>query len=225
MVGLRAQRRAASHPRRGARVRAGGDRTAGRALRRDGRVPVRVGARHGAARALRACPSPSRSAARAATSSRTPWRWRRSREPTPAPAITLEAAVSLGIAPLVLFGSAEQRERWLPPLLRGERLWSFGLTEPEAGSDAGATRTTARSRRRRMGDQRPQGVHHQRRHRHQRRRDHHRGDRLSQREPRDHRHRRGAGHARLHAGAQVPQARLACVGHARARVRRRARAR
>ena len=58
-------------------------------------------------------------------------------------AITLEASVSLGIAPLVEFGTPEQRERWLAPLLAGERLWAFGLTEPEAGSDAAATRTRA----------------------------------------------------------------------------------
>ncbi|MGI8847360.1 MAG: acyl-CoA dehydrogenase family protein [Candidatus Dormibacteria bacterium] len=59
-------------------------------------------------------------------------------------AITLEAAVSLGIAPIVDFGTPEQRERWLPQLLAGERLWAFGLTEPEAGSDAGGTQTSAR---------------------------------------------------------------------------------
>src|SRR4029077_10422541 len=59
-------------------------------------------------------------------------------------AITLEAAVSLGIAPLVEFGTPEQRDRWLPQLLAGERLWAFGLTEPEAGSDAGGTQTRAR---------------------------------------------------------------------------------
>ena len=58
-------------------------------------------------------------------------------------AITLEAAVSLGIAPLAEFGNREQQEKWLPPLLRGERLWAFGLTEPEAGSDAGGTQTRA----------------------------------------------------------------------------------
>jgi len=58
-------------------------------------------------------------------------------------AITLEAAVSLGISPLVYYASAEQKERWLPSLLAGERLWSFGLTEPEAGSDAGGTQTRA----------------------------------------------------------------------------------
>jgi short/branched chain acyl-CoA dehydrogenase len=59
-------------------------------------------------------------------------------------AITLEAAVSLGITPIVEFGTPAQRERWLAPLLAGERLWAFGLTEPEAGSDAGATQTRAR---------------------------------------------------------------------------------
>ena len=58
-------------------------------------------------------------------------------------AITLEAAVSLGIAPFVHFGSREQQDRWLPPLLAGEKLWAFGLTEPEAGSDAGGTQSRA----------------------------------------------------------------------------------
>jgi butyryl-CoA dehydrogenase len=58
-------------------------------------------------------------------------------------AITLEAAVSLGISPLVYFATRGQKERWLPQLLSGEKLWSFGLTEPEAGSDAGATQTRA----------------------------------------------------------------------------------
>jgi len=58
-------------------------------------------------------------------------------------AITLAAHTSLGTMPIYLFGSDEQKERWIPPLARGERLAAFGLTEPEAGSDAGATRTTA----------------------------------------------------------------------------------
>ena len=59
-------------------------------------------------------------------------------------AITLEAAVSLGAMPIFRFGSAEQKREYLPSLLSGEALAGFGLTEPEAGSDAGATRTTAR---------------------------------------------------------------------------------
>ncbi len=58
-------------------------------------------------------------------------------------AITLEAAVSLGAAPIHDFGSPQQQESLLPELLAGRRLWAFGLTEPEAGSDAGATRTRA----------------------------------------------------------------------------------
>jgi butyryl-CoA dehydrogenase len=58
-------------------------------------------------------------------------------------AITLEAAVSLGISPIAKFGTREQQQRWLGPLMKGERLWAFGLTEPDAGSDAAATQTRA----------------------------------------------------------------------------------
>jgi short-chain 2-methylacyl-CoA dehydrogenase len=58
-------------------------------------------------------------------------------------AITLEAGVSLGAMPVFRFGSDAQRAELLPDLLAGRALAGFGLTEPEAGSDAGATRTTA----------------------------------------------------------------------------------
>src|SRR5688500_157386 len=57
--------------------------------------------------------------------------------------ITLEAAVGLGINPILTFGTQEQKERWLPDLVAGRTLAGFGLTEPGAGSDAGATRTRA----------------------------------------------------------------------------------
>jgi short-chain 2-methylacyl-CoA dehydrogenase len=57
--------------------------------------------------------------------------------------ITLEAAVGLGINPILAYGTEEQRGTWLPDLVAGERLAGFGLTEPGAGSDAGATRTRA----------------------------------------------------------------------------------
>ena len=57
--------------------------------------------------------------------------------------ITLSAGVGLGINPILTFGSHEQKERWLPDLVAGRALAGFGLTEPEAGSDAGATATTA----------------------------------------------------------------------------------
>ncbi|GHH70859.1 acyl-CoA dehydrogenase [Kitasatospora indigofera] len=59
-------------------------------------------------------------------------------------AITLEAAVSLGAMPIYRYGTEEQKREWLPRLTSGELLGAFGLTEPEGGSDAGATRTTAR---------------------------------------------------------------------------------
>jgi butyryl-CoA dehydrogenase len=59
-------------------------------------------------------------------------------------AITLEAGVGLGITPLLTYGTAEQKRRWLPELVSGERLAAFGLTEPGSGSDAGATQTRAR---------------------------------------------------------------------------------
>lgn len=59
-------------------------------------------------------------------------------------AITLEAGVSLGAMPIFLYGTEEQKRQWLPGLCSGETLGAFGLTEPGGGSDAGATRTTAR---------------------------------------------------------------------------------
>ncbi len=61
-------------------------------------------------------------------------------------AITLAAHTSLGTMPILLFGTEEQRAKWLPDLASGRRLAAFGLTEPGAGSDAGATRTTAELR-------------------------------------------------------------------------------
>ena len=58
-------------------------------------------------------------------------------------AITLCAHTSLGTQPIYLFGSEEQKREWLPQLTSGEKLGAFGLTEPEAGSDAGNTQTRA----------------------------------------------------------------------------------
>jgi short/branched chain acyl-CoA dehydrogenase len=59
-------------------------------------------------------------------------------------AITLCAHTSLGTQPIYVFGSEEQKREWMPLLCSGERLGAFGLTEPDAGSDAGNTRTRAR---------------------------------------------------------------------------------
>jgi short-chain 2-methylacyl-CoA dehydrogenase len=61
-------------------------------------------------------------------------------------AITVAAHTSLGTLPILLFGSEEQKRTWLPELASGRRLGAFGLTEPQAGSDAGATRTRAELR-------------------------------------------------------------------------------
>jgi len=61
-------------------------------------------------------------------------------------AITMAAHTSLGTMPIYLFGSEAQKQEWLPRLASGEALAAFGLTEPDAGSDAGATRTRAELR-------------------------------------------------------------------------------
>jgi short-chain 2-methylacyl-CoA dehydrogenase len=58
--------------------------------------------------------------------------------------ITLSAGVGLGINPILTYGTQEQKEQWLPDLVTGRALAAFGLTESEAGSDAGATKTKAR---------------------------------------------------------------------------------
>ncbi len=57
--------------------------------------------------------------------------------------ITLAAHISLGVAPIYLFGTEEQKQKYMPSLCAGEHLGAFGLTEPNAGSDAGGTETTA----------------------------------------------------------------------------------
>jgi short-chain 2-methylacyl-CoA dehydrogenase len=61
-------------------------------------------------------------------------------------AITVAAHTSLGTMPILLFGNDAQKDAWLPDLASGRRLAAFGLTEPGAGSDAGAARTTAELR-------------------------------------------------------------------------------
>ena len=61
-------------------------------------------------------------------------------------AATLAAHNSLGVGPIYSFGSEEQKKRYLPRLCTGDHVWAFGLTEPEAGSDAGGTKTKAEKR-------------------------------------------------------------------------------
>ena len=60
--------------------------------------------------------------------------------------ITMEAHTSLGSTPFFLYGTEEQKQRYLAPLARGEQLWAFGLTEPGAGSDSAGTQTRAELR-------------------------------------------------------------------------------
>ena len=60
--------------------------------------------------------------------------------------ITMEAHVSLGCAPLAAYGTPEQKEQFLAPCATGRQLWAFGLTEENAGTDAGGTETTAELR-------------------------------------------------------------------------------
>ena len=132
-------------------------------------------------------------------------------------AITMCAHTSLGTQPIYRYGSEEQKQRYLPDLLAGRKLGAFGLTEPEAGSDAGNTKTRAEARRRRLGDQRRQAVHHQRRHRHHRPRGDHRAHRRGARDLQPDRRER---HARLRAGRAVSQDGLERVRHAAAELRR-----
>ena len=106
-----------------------------------------------------------------------------------------------------------------PQLCAGKRLAAFGLTEPEAGSDAGNMRTPRRARGRRVGDQRREAVHHQLRHRHHRLRDDHRGHRLRERQQGDLEHHRPERHARLRDRRAVPQDGLERLGHAAADLR------
>jgi len=61
-------------------------------------------------------------------------------------AATVAVGNSVGIGPIYNFGTLEQKSRWLPELCKGHKLAAFGLTEPNAGSDAGATKTRAELR-------------------------------------------------------------------------------
>ena len=137
-------------------------------------------------------------------------------------AITLEAGVSLGAMPVYRFGNEAQKQEWLPLLTSGKALGAFGLTEAGGGSDAGATKTTAKLDGVELGYQWHQAVHHQLRHRHHpaghghRRHRARRGDQLDP----------GPGaHRGLHRRTRLRQGRLERVGHPSAELRRRAGAR
>ena len=124
---------------------------------------------------------------------------------------------SLAMFSIWKWGSEEQKQRWLPPMHTGEAIGCFGLTEPDAGSDPGSMRTTAKPRRLRLDPERRQDVDHER---DGRRRRHRLG---ANRGRRDQRLPRREGHARLHGAGDPQEALAARLRHLRARPRRRAR--
>ena len=141
-------------------------------------------------------------------------------------AITMAAHVSLGATPFYLFGTEAQKQKYLVPLARGEMLWGFGLTEPNAGSDAGNVQTKAELRDGKWVINGTKAFITNSGTDIYRRNDDHGGDRNAPRRlARDLEHHRPAGDARLHPQPQVSQDGLARVGHARALVRGRRRAR
>ena len=126
--------------------------------------------------------------------------------------------MGLGANPISPSAPRSRRTRWLPDLVAGRALGAFGLTEPDGGSDAGATRTHAprSTSGRRVGDRRVEGVHHQLRH----------ADHVARHRDGPHRRGRDLGlrgarrHARAGRGARLPQAGLARVRHPRPDARR-----
>ena len=124
-----------------------------------------------------------------------------------------QAHVTIGSLPLYLFGNDAQRERWLRPLAEGRALGAFGLTEPDAGSDARGISTRGGTARRRLADQRPEDVHLQRRHRHVVRRHPARAHRIGRRAGEVRELRRREGHARFHHGLEDARHRLAGSRH------------
>ena len=137
-------------------------------------------------------------------------------------AITLCAHTSLGTQPIYLFGSEDQKQEWLPQAVQRRAPGRVRADRARGRLGRRQHPDPSRARGRRMGDQRVQAVHHQRRHRHLRRgRDHGRHRRLEQRRrPRDLEPARAQRHPRLRAGRALPQDGLERLGHAAADVRR-----
>ena len=76
--------------------------------------------------------------------------------------VTVAVHTSATTLPILVFGTEEQKARFVPPLARGEQIGAFALTEPGSGSDAGSLRTRAEPRRRRLGPHRLEAVDHER---------------------------------------------------------------
>ena len=122
----------------------------------------------------------------------------------PSVCLSVAAHNGLGAAHIFMFGTEEQRRTYLVPLATGEKLAAWGLTESSSGSDAAAMRTTADARRRRLGHQRLQAVHHAWPHRRPDRR--HGRDQPRQGQPRHLRVHRRAGDAGVSRGQEGKQA-------------------
>ncbi len=132
-------------------------------------------------------------------------------------ALAVAAHNSLCAGHIYLAGNEEQRQRFLPKLTSGEWIGCWALTEPSSGSDASGMHTMAVQRRRLMGAQRHQELHHERHPRECRGRAG--GDRPQRQEARHHRVRRRDGSRRHPPGQEGEQARHADVGHGRAGAR------
>ena len=119
------------------RVRARRRRARGRGARSRSALPLRDRRQDGRTRADGAAVSRSATAARARDTVSYALAVMEMARADASVAITLAAHVSLGASPFYLFGTEAQKQQYLVPLARGEKLWGFGLTEPNAGSDAG----------------------------------------------------------------------------------------
>ena len=139
-------------------------------------------------------------------------------------AITLEAGVSLGAMPIYRFGTEAQKREWLPALCGGRAARRVRPDRARRRLRRGRHPHHRAARRRRVGDQRLEGVHHELRHRHHLGRHDHRAHRRPRprRPPRDLRDHGARGHARLPGVAEVLQGRLERLRHPRALLRRRA---
>ena len=207
-----ASRSAASSARRSRRTSTSGRR---RASSRASSTPA---AASSASSASSTRPS---TAARAATTSTTRSGSRSSRAPAAAagspPGIGAHAEIAT--PPIWKFGTEEQKQRWLVPGIKGEKIGALGITEPGAGSDVASLRTTRPQGRRRLRRQRLQDLHHQRRARRlpRLRLQDHRGGRP----PRHLLPRAGARHARLRGRLEAGEDGLARLRHRRALLHRR----
>ena len=168
--------------------------------------------------------SPSSTAGRAATTTRAWCSPRRSRTPTPAAwrwAIAVQT--DMAMPPILAFGTEEQKQEWVVPAIKGEKILCLGITEPDAGSDVVRDQDARGPRRRGLRDQRLEDLHHQRPPRRRDRARHQ--DRPRRRLRRLHAVPRADGRARRDPREEAREARHARLRHRAARLPGRARAR